>query len=103
VSLLLHLFRAGQPKLYASVGVDLVVNAMMAGAETAQHPAVRRIDNGITTQGGYISLPQVDALLNRRQIPYIRNPPACSLFFQIRILNLHKFFAHGPWHTKVKK
>ena len=67
-ALLLHKLGAFPAKLYPGKGMDAVVDAVVAGLVAAGHTAVGGIDNGSAFQGGNISSPEVDSLLNWMQV-----------------------------------
>ncbi len=57
VPLFLHQLRASCPKLNTRIGMNGIVDAAVARAETAEHLAVGGVDNGIAAKGGNITLP----------------------------------------------
>ena len=54
MALFCHQSGTFQPELYPGVGVDAVVNAVVAGNVTAGHTAVSGVDNGVAAQGGCV-------------------------------------------------
>ena len=63
-----HQLRAPEAELYACVGVDAVVDAIMTGPVAAGHTAICCIDDSAAFQGGDISAPEIKLLLNRAQV-----------------------------------
>ncbi len=103
VSLLFHQRGAGQPQLDPRVGVDGVVDAAVAGIKTPQQPAVGRIDDGVTPQGGDVPPPQVDALLHRAEGVQIGHPLPGDLLPQVGVLDLEKRLRRRLGRPEVKE
>lgn len=66
ISLPLHDFRAGVPKLNARIGMDAVVNAIIAGLIAPGHAGIGSIDNSVTAERRDVPLSEIDARFDGR-------------------------------------
>ena len=63
ISLLLHDLCAGVPQLNPRIGMNAVVDAVVARLVAAGHPGIGRVDNGVAGQRCNIALPEIKARL----------------------------------------
>ena len=75
IALFLHDLRTVIPQLNTGIGVDAVVDALVARIIAAGHAGIRSIDDGIHLQRSDIALPEIDAVLSGCQIMPIRDIP----------------------------
>ena len=101
IALLRHNLRALQTELYPGIGMDAVINAVVAGLVAAGQLRVSRIDDGPTFQGGNISTPEINSILNRMQVRQSGNLLRCQFSLQIGVLYIKKALADGPWMTDI--
>ena len=93
VSLPFHDTGTFRTKLYATVGMNCIINTAVTRAKTPQHLRICGIDNLVAAQRGDIALPEIQPLLHRRKVVDIRHALFCRLLLQIRILTGTKRFS----------
>lgn len=57
MSLPVHNFRTGKPQLDSRIRMDHIINTTVIREKTAEHLAIRCVDNSVNRKSGNISLP----------------------------------------------
>ena len=101
IALLFHDLSTLQTELHPSIGVDAVINAVVARLVAAGHATICRIDDGSTIQRGNVSMPEIDSILKRGQFRQPGNLLCCQFSLQIGILHFKKSLADGSRMTNI--
>ena len=107
----LHLLMAFGAELDTRIGVDTVVDAAVAGLETAQHPGVGGVYDRVHGKAGDVSLPEgqlirkrlfaAEALCDRRNTIKTHDPSLLRPFLQVLVLDQQGLLRHGTRHADV--
>ena len=100
-SLPIHDLSALQTELHPGIGVDAVINTVMARLVAAGHATICRIDDSPTIQRSNVSTPEIDSILKRGQFRQPGNLLCCQFSLQIGILHFKKSLADGSRMTNI--
>ena len=101
IALLFHNLSALQTELHPGIGVDAVINTVMARLVAAGHATICRIDDSPTIQRSNVSTPEIDSILKRGQFRQPGNLLCCQFSLQIGILHFKKSLADGSRMTNI--
>ena len=98
-----HQSRARQAELHAGKGVDRVVDAAVVWRKAAQHLAVGSVHDAIHRERGDVSAPQVDVLLQGREVLQARHALLAGALLEVGVLHGEKVVANRLRRSHVEE
>ena len=90
-------------KLNSRIGMNAIINTVMARLIASCHAAVSCIYDRSHSKSCNVTLPDIKIRLYLSDICQCDNPFVLILFWEIRILNLQKCVVHFPRHSYIHK